>query len=833
MKSILVLSAALLVLTGAPRTAAAQDTTQTARFVPDVVAQFNALTQRADAMGFELYGPDPSQCRHMQSIVRVDAADGTPYFLVSRSTQEPGVNPFCEGGSKQSNIYIVRMGSRDKSGERLRSNRLRRFMETTDTPPDPEDKVVATILFDGSSEWPHFDHPGAMQRLGNVVAIALEAGQSGQPTTKILFFDVTDPEHPAMLNNSFDPPTQKAGVVGITPCATGREGLPCATGHFLMLVSGGDNDELLFFESNGGDLTSPDLQWAPLYTWHKNELVGGDWPAKHQTLHFIREANAGGRLFLAGARAVGTVEGLYGDDYIDLFEVGFDGSRVVLTQQSTRHMISHPGGEGLYRDGEVLYGGRLASFAAASGFHVTPTGELLFYATEHDNDGPQGTNGRATVKMGEWRHIDMFRPDSPALAPTITAPTSIAVDEGHITNITATAGPPIARPWIELFESTGSQGRYVTIDQLDRSKDNFDDFSELDRATLLDFFTRFNDRAASWRWFAPVTCTIRANDDPFGETGFPGSRTRTLAGTGSVTVVDDLHNVLNNAGNADMFRTVSSAQLTSCTNYYSANMTPRWDLDFDGTTETVSNSAVVSATQLDGPSTLELKVQAQHPIDGRLATTIIPVTIRNVSPVITAVMLSVGPGRRLGTDVPFAIANRPVTASATFTDAGRLDHQTALIEWGDGSVSQSFVAFTDAFGGAEGQLDARHTYATAGVYTVRLSIIDDDGGVGQTTATITVVTPSQAVSRAIGVLDSLIASASEPARSRLVAARTALVAAGRTAGATGALSIGASQFLASTSAQLSAIVASGGSSNVEAVVMLKTVVAEILATIGA
>ena len=204
-----------------------------------------------------------------------------------------------------------------------------------------------------------------------------------------------------------------------------------------------------------------------------------------------------------------------------------------------------------------------------------------------------------------------------------------------------------------------------------------------------------------------------------------------------------------------------------------------------------------------------------------------------MSPVITAVMLSVGPGRRLGTDVPFAIANRPVTASATFTDAGRLDHQTALIEWGDGSVSQSFVAFTDAFGGAEGRLDARHTYATAGVYTVRLSIIDDDGGVGQTTATITVVTPSQAVSRAIGVLDSLIASASEPARSRLVAARTALVAAGRTAGATGALSIGASQFLASTSAQLSAIVASGGSSNVEAVVMLKTVVDEILATIGA
>jgi len=733
--------ATVLILIGAPRSAAAQGTAQTVGFVPDVVAQFNALTERADAMGFELYGPDPSQCRHMQSIIRVDAADGTPYFLVSRSTQDPGTNPFCEGGSEHSNIYVVRMGSRDKNGERLRSNRLRRFMETTDTAPDPADKVVNTILFDGSTEWPHFDHPGAMQRVGNVIALALEAGHSGQPVTKILFFDVTDPEHPAMLNNSFDPPTEKAGVVGITPCATGREGVPCATGHFLMLVSGGDNDELLFFESNGGDLTSSGLQWTPLYTWNKSEVVGGSWPAKHQTLHFLREGNAGGRLFLAGARSTGTIEGLYGDDYIDLFEVGFDGSRVVLTHRSTRHMISHPSGEGLYDDGEVLWGGRLASFAAASGFHVTPTGELLFYATEHDNDGPEGTNGRGSVKMGEWRHIDMFRPGSPALAPTITAPASIVVDEGSTANVMATAGPPIARPWIEFFESTGSHGRYVVVDQLDRFKDNFDDFSRLDRATLFDFFTRFTDRAASWRWFAPVSCAIRANDDAIGDAGFPGTRTRTLSGTGDVTVVDDLHVVANDAGTADMFRTVSSAQLNSCASYYSAEMAPRWDLDFDGTAETVSNSATVSAAGLNGPMTFDVAVEAQHPIDGRVARKIIPVIIRNASPAITGLTVSVGPGRRLGTDASFALVHRPVTVSATFTDAGRLDHQTASIEWGDGSESQSFDAFSDAFGGVEGRLEAAHTYATAGVYTVRLTIVDDDGGVGQMTATITVIKP--------------------------------------------------------------------------------------------
>ena len=82
--------AAVLILTGAPRGAAAQGTKQTVRFVPDVLGQFSALTQRADAMGFELYGPDPSQCRHMQSIIRVDAADGTPisWSVAARRTQE-------------------------------------------------------------------------------------------------------------------------------------------------------------------------------------------------------------------------------------------------------------------------------------------------------------------------------------------------------------------------------------------------------------------------------------------------------------------------------------------------------------------------------------------------------------------------------------------------------------------------------------------------------------------------------------------------------------------------------------------------------------------------
>jgi hypothetical protein len=92
----------------------------------------------------------------MQGVVRVDAPDGTPYLLVSRSGRTlalclPG------SGSERANVYVVRMGSRDKNGERLRSNRLRKGMETTDTPPETEDRVVKTLLFDGTTEWPHYD----------------------------------------------------------------------------------------------------------------------------------------------------------------------------------------------------------------------------------------------------------------------------------------------------------------------------------------------------------------------------------------------------------------------------------------------------------------------------------------------------------------------------------------------------------------------------------------------------------------------------------------------------------------------------------------------------
>jgi hypothetical protein len=67
---------------------------------------------------------------------------------------------------------------------------------------------------------------------------------------------------------------------------------------------------------------------------------------------------------------------------------------------------------------------------------------------------------------------------------------------------------------------------------------------------------------------------------------------------------------------------------------------------------------------------------------------------------------------------------------------------------------------------------------------------------------VTVVTPAEAVSRAIALLDALIATTSGPAREHLLAARSSLVGAGRSGDPSGALAKIADQLIAAAIAQL-------------------------------
>jgi hypothetical protein len=75
--------------------------------------------------------------------------------------------------------------------------------------------------------------------------------------------------------------------------------------------------------------------------------------------------------------------------------------------------------------------------------------------------------------------------------------------------------------------------------------------------------------------------------------------------------------------------------------------------------------------------------------------------------------------------------NELVSVSATFTDVGTLDVHTATIDWGDGTTTTGIVSES----GGSGTVSGSHPYATGGIFTITVTLTDDDTGVASTTTT--------------------------------------------------------------------------------------------------
>jgi VCBS repeat-containing protein len=148
----------------------------------------------------------------------------------------------------------------------------------------------------------------------------------------------------------------------------------------------------------------------------------------------------------------------------------------------------------------------------------------------------------------------------------------------------------------------------------------------------------------------------------------------------------------------------------------SGPLTFAWDLDNNGTFDTPGQSATFSAAALDGPSTRTITVRVTDN-GGLSATAQTTVNVLNVAPTVGPITAPVDP-IEVGTSI---------SASAGFTDPGVGDTHTAVWKWGDGSTSAGSVSETNGSGSVRGN----HPYTAAGVYTVGLTVTDDDGGSGQ------------------------------------------------------------------------------------------------------
>ena len=137
----------------------------------------------------------------------------------------------------------------------------------------------------------------------------------------------------------------------------------------------------------------------------------------------------------------------------------------------------------------------------------------------------------------------------------------------------------------------------------------------------------------------------------------------------------------------------------------------------DGSTAT--GASATHAYVDNGTFTVTVTVTDSY---GAASTATRSVTVSNAAPAITAVT----------TPAAASSVGASVSATVTFTDAGSADTHDAVIEWGDGQS-------TTVNAGSALTASATHAYANAGIYTVTVTVRDDDGDSAQTRSSILVV----------------------------------------------------------------------------------------------
>ena len=163
-----------------------------------------------------------------------------------------------------------------------------------------------------------------------------------------------------------------------------------------------------------------------------------------------------------------------------------------------------------------------------------------------------------------------------------------------------------------------------------------------------------------------------------------------------------------------------------------------WDFDGDEIYDNSSTSPTATFTWGDDYiGTVTLRVTDN---DGLSDTDTADITVNNVAPTVS--IDSVEQPRP-----QFILPYQNLTFNGSFTDPGWLDMHTSHWGFGDGSSDPGTLTEENDEPDATGTTAAIYNYSAPGMYSVILTITDDDGGVGieTDTITVTIASPTDAI----------------------------------------------------------------------------------------